>query len=89
MWDLFTAAVLDAQSDMCEEAVKLAAAQPGDLPWDDVKRSCCGNCKFPIRGNRKLHTLVVGGLGPAFHAVDVVNREGAGLGCTDGRRGCC
>ena len=47
------------------------------------------NCKFPIRDNRKLHTLVVAGVGPAFQAVDVVNREGAGLGCTDGRRGCC
>ena len=36
-----------------------------------------GNCKFPICGNRKLHTLVVGGCCPAFHAVDDVTSEGA------------
>ena len=48
-----------------------------------------GNCKFPIRGNRKPHTLVVGGLCPAFHDVGESNSEGAGGKCTDGRRGCC
>ena len=47
------------------------------------------NRKFPICGNRKPHTLVVGGVCPAFHAVDDVNSEGAGGRCTDGRRGCC
>ena len=31
------------------------------------------NCKFPICGNRKPHTLVVGGGCPAFHDVDDVN----------------
>ena len=48
-----------------------------------------GNCKFPICGNRKPHTLVVGGGCPAFHDVDDVNNEGAGHRCMDGRRGCC
>ena len=48
-----------------------------------------GNSKFPIRGNRKPHTLVVGGLCPAFHDVGESNSEGAGGKCTDGRRGCC
>ena len=52
---------------------------------------CCGaavrdNRKFPICGNRKPHTLVVGGDCPAFHDVDDVNIEGAGHRCTDGRR---
>ena len=37
-----------------------------------------GNCKFPICGNRKPHTLVVGGCCPAFHAVGDVNSVGAG-----------
>ena len=31
------------------------------------------NCKFPICGNRKPHTLVVGGGCPVFHDVDDVN----------------
>ena len=48
-----------------------------------------GNCKFPIRGNRKPHTLLVGGGRPAFHAVVETNSEEAGRRCTDGRRGCC
>ena len=48
-----------------------------------------GNCKFPICGNRKPHTLVVGGLCPAFHDVGESNSEGAGHRCMDGRRGCC
>ena len=48
-----------------------------------------GNRKFPIYGNRKPHTLVVGGGCPAFHVVDDVNNEGAGQRCMDGRRGCC
>ena len=48
-----------------------------------------GNCKFPICGNRKPHTLVVGGLCPAFHDVGESNSAGAGGKCTDGRRGCC
>ena len=48
-----------------------------------------GNRKFPICGNRKPHTLVVGGGCPAFHDVDDVNNEGAGHRCMDGRRGCC
>ena len=53
-------------------------------------RGCVGgNSKFPIRGNRKPHTLVVGGLCPAFHDVGESNSEGAGGKCTDGRRGCC
>ena len=43
-----------------------------------------GNSKFPIRGNRKPHTLVVGGLCPAFHDVGESNSEGAGGKCTDG-----
>ena len=37
-----------------------------------------GNCKFPIRGNRKPHTLLVGGGRPAFHAVVETNSEEAG-----------
>ena len=52
-------------------------------------RGVGGNSKFPIRGNRKPHTLVVGGLCPAFHDVGESNSEGAGGKCTDGRRGCC
>ena len=48
-----------------------------------------GNCKFPICGNRKPPTLVVGGGCPAFRDVDDVNNEGAGHRCMDGRRGCC
>ena len=64
---------------------------------DDVYMDCYGresrrvggNSKFPIRGNRKPHTLVVGGLCPAFHDVGESNSEGAGGKCTDGRRGCC
>ena len=48
-----------------------------------------GICKFPICGNRKPHTLVVGGLCPAFHDVGESNSEGAGHRCMDGRRGCC
>ena len=54
-----------------------------------VGSSVGGNCKFPICGNRKPHTLVVGGGCPAFHDVDDVNNEGAGHRCMDGRRGCC
>ena len=54
-----------------------------------VKRFVGGNSKFPIRGNRKPHTLVVGGLCPAFHDVGESHSEGAGGKCTDGRRGCC
>ena len=57
----------------------------GEIPL----RSVGGNCKFPICGNRKPHTLVVGGLCPAFHDVGESNSEGAGRKCTDGRRGCC
>ncbi len=58
--------------------------------WSEVAPVCVGgNCKFPIRGNRKPHTLVVGGLCPAFHDVGESNSEGAGGKCTDGRRGCC
>ena len=52
-------------------------------------RNVGGNCKFPICGNRKPPTLVVGGGCPAFHDVDDVNNEGAGHRCMDGRRGCC
>ena len=54
-----------------------------------IARAVGGNCKFPICGNRKPHTLVVGGGCPAFHDVDDVNNEGAGHRCMDGRRGCC
>ena len=48
-----------------------------------------GNCKCPIRGNRKRHSrrLAVGGL--SLDAGGFANSHGATLRCTDGRRGCC
>ena len=60
-----------------------------DPDFDSAHRAVGGNRKFPICGNRKPHTLVVGGGCPAFHDVDDVNNEGAGHRCMDGRRGCC
>ena len=54
---------------------------PGDrgrIPLAAQTAGVGGNCKFPIRGNRKPHTLVVGGLCPAFHDVGESNSEGAG-----------
>ena len=47
------------------------------------------NRKFPICGNRKPHTFVVGGFCPVFHDVGETNSEEAGRRCTDGRQGCC
>ena len=69
---------------------RLAVRPPPRSRCARSRRRCVGgNCKFPIRGNRKPHTLVVGGLCPAFHDVGESNSEGAGGKCTDGRRGCC
>ena len=47
------------------------------------------NRKFPICGNPKPHTFVVGGVCPVFHDVGETNSEEAGRRCTDGRQGCC
>jgi len=76
------------------EAVEAVEAAWWAVAWYEATADyrllvVAGNRKFPIRGNRKLHTFCVGGGGPAPHAVDDVNSEGAGLRCTDGRRGCC
>ncbi len=58
-------------------------------PSDGSARDVRGNCKCPIRGNRKRHSrrLAVGGL--SLDAGGFANSHGATLRCTDGRRGCC
>ena len=47
-----------------------------------------GNCKSPIRGDRKLHGLRFAVAAPSVDAVGFANSNGATDGCTDGRSGC-
>ena len=71
-----------------EPAAAATAVQRRVTKTERTTAACVGgNRKSPICGNRKPHTLVVGGRRPAFYAVDDVNSEGAGRRCTDGRRG--
>ena len=81
------AAAVSGHAEMLQLLIDLGASLDANA-W---QRAWCvgGNSKFPIRGNRKPHTLVVGGLCPAFHDVGESHSEGAGGKCTDGRRGCC
>ena len=48
-----------------------------------------GNRKFPIRDNRKLHSLWFGWRCAPIHPVGDANRNGAAYRCMDGRPGCC
>ena len=54
-----------------------------------VEAAVGGNCKGPVRGNRKRHTLEFVGGRWSFHAAGFANSHGATRRCTNGRRGCC
>ena len=66
--------------------VRLAALPPPYRPGDGP--GVADNCKSPICGNRKLHTLIAGVSTPV-QAVGKINRNRAEHRCTDGRQCCC
>ncbi len=71
------------------KADKIALPPSVRAPLLTGARRVRGNCKCPIRGNRKRHSsrLAVGGA--SLDAVGFANSHGATRRCTDGRRGCC
>ena len=71
-----------------EHVPEEAAERYRTLKSYEKLRAVSGNRKFPICGNRKLHTLWFGGRCRADHPVGQSNRDGVARGCTDGRRGC-